>query len=244
MTKFIKNSKTFGFGIAGVIIVIAAVAVLGGGVYFLFVRMSCELISSDVVVCSSYGGRLIQKFYKQPVQSPTTPIGSAGTPSLNENTKDWKTYRNEKYGFEVRYPPLSQISEEGPDTYELRLRAGQQISGTQAPLLETIVFKDTQNILLTIDIPNHKAFEVVSDDYNWWRRPCGQEGFATIRSEAEITFAGHKTLRLTSVSEDPAQATPVHYYCINFPLPPIIIYYDEKAKNIAEGILSTFKFIK
>ncbi len=54
----------------------------------------------------------------------------------NNKGRTWKTYRSEKYGFAVNYPIDGSIVENGPDSYELDLREGKEISGTQTPLLE------------------------------------------------------------------------------------------------------------
>lgn len=48
-----------------------------------------------------------------PRQTSTTTNQSSPHP-----TTDWKTYRNEKYGFELRYPPDWFIEEGGPDLTE------------------------------------------------------------------------------------------------------------------------------
>lgn len=73
----IKAQKS-GFGIVGIILVIAAVAILGGGYWYW--QTSIETLPENPVVAES-------------------------------DFTGWKTYRNEKYGFEVKYPNGSWIIE-------------------------------------------------------------------------------------------------------------------------------------
>ena len=159
---------------------------------------------------------------------------------------DWQTYRNERYGFEVQYPKDREVTENGPNAYELQLLGGQElISGTQAPLLETIEVKNEEGeIILTIDIPDQSNFPIVSGDYDWWLRPCGQEGFAEITAKTKILFANYKTLKVTSVFEEfknPSRHT-TYYYCVNVPPNPVVISYSEEWSKETNQILATFKF--
>lgn len=88
MTKFIKNSKFFGFGIVGVIIIIAAVAVLGG--FFGYQYLKIQNIQEGAKA--------------PPIKPPVTPPAQVQPQTDEIDTSTWKTYRNEKYGFEVGYP--------------------------------------------------------------------------------------------------------------------------------------------
>ena len=159
---------------------------------------------------------------------------------------NWKTYRSAKHGFEIHYPTDSAVVENGPDPYELQLREGQQISGTNEPLLESIDFQDRnkQNIL-TVDIPDQETFPVVSEAYKWWLRPCGSEGFAIIKSQDQILLAGYNTLHVVSVPDtDKSSANKTHFYCVNFPQNPLILYNSQATKKQADAIISTLKFSK
>lgn len=72
-----------GFGIVKILVVIAAVAALAGGGYWYYFYYYLP----------RYGER-----------PPLLPINQQQDESIETDTSTWKTYRNEQYGFEVKYP--------------------------------------------------------------------------------------------------------------------------------------------
>lgn len=89
-----------GFSKTLVILVIIAIGAVG---YVLFIHQFCEAVADDLIVCTNgYIGKVLQ----EREQSSASPSESLKIPSLtNQNdTKDRKTYRNEEYGFEFKYP--------------------------------------------------------------------------------------------------------------------------------------------
>ena len=170
-------------------------------------------------------------------------VGNIEEPLAQEQPSDWLTYRNKQYGFELQYSREMEVVEQGPDAYELQLLDGQQVSGTQAPLLESIEVKNRKgDAVLTIDVPDQSNLPVVSGDYSWWLRPCGQEGFAEITSQTKTLFAKYRTLKITSVSEFDQPSRSTYYYCVNFPPNPMIIHYSKTFKEQANQVLATFRF--
>lgn len=100
-----------------IIIIVLILAVLAG-IYFLVFRSYCETVGpissgtkspqevfpgADNVNCKNYFKAFLMLFNAGPNNAErTTPSTSFGTKA---DVSDWKTYRNEEYGFEVQYQP-------------------------------------------------------------------------------------------------------------------------------------------
>lgn len=81
------------------VLIIILVLIVAGVAYFVTVRHSIRIVcTQETKQCSdgSYVGRT----------GPTCEFTSCpiATTSIQSKTADWKTYRNEQYGFEVKYP--------------------------------------------------------------------------------------------------------------------------------------------
>lgn len=85
-----EREQKNGFSIVGIIIIIAAVAVLGGG--FLYWSGMLNRLFPEETFIPYVEPRDFQEEQKRLHQIEQI------------DTSTWKTYRNEQYGFEVRYP--------------------------------------------------------------------------------------------------------------------------------------------
>jgi hypothetical protein len=181
------------------------------------------------------------------IAEPGTTKRTAGNPS-HVASRHLRTYRS-RYGFEFKYPGALQLIIEGPDPYELRLRAGEPLSGTQEPLLDQIVLRRGTAEIVQIDVAHYPHLNPSYDEHGqrieeWQWRPCGQDGFMRIETKASMRLAGRRAVHVVSVGEsedDMNQKT--HFICVNDPRPLIISYADEMREQ-AEAILATLRFAK
>ena len=93
-----------GFGLLGIIIVLAVIAILGagGGLYYNEVRNQKSLVQIGL------------EKEKEAEQLKEKRQETGDKRQVTDDTigiSDWKTYRNEKYGFEVRYSSEYRVSE-------------------------------------------------------------------------------------------------------------------------------------
>lgn len=149
----------------------------------------------------------------------------------------FKLYKS-KYGFEIKYPSRLKLTEEGPDPYELQLRAGETISGTQDPLLEQIILRDAAKEIIRIDVDHYPLMYA----RNQWRlRPCGQDGFMEIESQREMRLAGRRAIHIVSTSKTENGSTErVHFLCMSRPY--LVFSFGDDVRERAEAIIATMKF--
>ncbi len=170
------------------------------------------------------------------VQAEKKVNSSPAVPSGQIDTSNWKTYRNEKYGFEVKYPA------------ELEIRSPSE-SPLPGELMIHIIADDYKN---TEEGP--AAFYEGKDEIIWKSRlshetsykvgdQCleGDWGFGTYnREEINCTVFN---LHPYAIKEEVPNIVELSLPTQNFDL-TIEIYYRKYSDEVLQQILSTFKFIQ
>jgi len=96
-----------------------------------------------------YAGMQISK-KQTPVVLPTAPPPNVRPTetvptSIPDETAEWKTYKNEKYGFEFKYPKNLSYVSSGPNSAQKEVDQGKELSGTVVPSFDNINFKEGDN---------------------------------------------------------------------------------------------------
>lgn len=141
----IKQSKT---NIRYLLIVVVLAAIVGGGALY------CCLNFPE---------------YKSPLINflPKTEK------EVEDETANWKVYRNEEYGFELKYPIAFTSTSTGPNFAQEALNKGEQISGTVPPAFDVIVFHDKDGNKFSIEI-YHQPFNKLDQNYVYGGE-CGSQ---------------------------------------------------------------------
>ena len=112
-------AKRIGFGLLELVLVAGLIAVLAGGGFYISQLKGRQSAVQEGNNALQQAEDLAQKLNAQDAErakqlenlgAPAQPVAS---PAAASSTADWKTYRNEEYGFEFKYPADWQIYSEG-----------------------------------------------------------------------------------------------------------------------------------
>ncbi|HLB61030.1 MAG TPA: hypothetical protein VJL83_05495 [Patescibacteria group bacterium] len=174
-----KERKINGFGILGIIILVAVIAsaAFGGGMYWSETKKQQSLLQTGA------DAKKRAEELKQAIESRDKQIfGSRTSEDTDVDTSSWKTYRNEKYGFEVKIPPRWSAAdiEEIKDAYyggiNIFLRLQSKNSGLQS-VCKFSVYQSSQWNRLQKEVETSKPIFLVSKDDTTYGWGCGHDDY-------------------------------------------------------------------
>ncbi len=182
-----------------------------------------------IIIFAITAGVFVWQFEKKqpPIETAAVaPVGisvkksnNAAAESAPSGTEDWQTYRNEKYGFEVKYPKDWTVDS------KLRLSSPTAMKQSNGETGISAVFEtpedtkyESANDYLTGVIPK--------DDWN-----------ACVIDKKDLMIGGHPAISYETCDF----ASPrIYNWIVNGKLYSVSVYQD---KETVDRILSTFKFI-
>jgi len=248
-------------GLAPVAIILAVVGILlvGSGAYYLAKNYKPKPAENPV------NSENIQK-NTQPEQptSPTKPkeqptSTATKQPSPTDETANWKTYRNEKYGFEVKYPDkieLKQKVDQGVKTITVKEFNNlvppevfaARIGTSDIPGLSLVRFSGKLKPSNFTDLATYLERKKISCQEAMKNSAAGG-----ICSVTEVSLGSQKLPALvtleTSVRANTGIVIPIERGDKILEISYMYARYgndsdDENIYNISQKILSTFRFIK
>ena len=193
--------------------------------------MSVIVIIALVVIVAGYF-----VFYKKSV-----PVAQQPIPAQKDQTTDWKTYKNDKYGFEFKYPStyLVKIFEEST----VRGRLFQVILNSIAMGEGEGGYGPLANISIGV-WDNSSQLSLVgwaSDEYNDSFSNYGGDGFSDFKDR---TLAGHKAISYSWDGLDQGKTVIIEDGKNIFLADTMASSNTDQVWQDFDGVISTLKFTK
>lgn len=186
-----------------------------------FSLRGASILCAAVLIVASF---LFYRFYQQ-VLAPTeqaqqtTADETAGLPAEAPADEGWQTYRNEEYGFEVRYPVDFVVETSGGHHPEMVGRI--------------TVRKKMDSFYLDIDVIEHKGFSGIEDYMNkQYEDNLVPFGLVPI-NEIAINNISHQVFRLGNWD----------FFRVFLEHGDYIFDIGSPEKEFLEQMLSTFRFL-
>ncbi len=162
-------------------------------------------------------------------------ISWPGLKTADNETRGWKTYKNSQLGFEVKYPPNWQVTEESSRLIEIHYNQNiDQLSSAIAYGGFNVSYRPLYDQTTPVSARSRSLDELVRQ----FGPPGGTTEDFTLDGLVAKKTTGHLGLQkiITVVAK-----TDDHYYWIDLePTGP----NEDLSVSVLEKILSTFKFVK
>lgn len=239
------------------VLILVSMGIGGYGVYYFISQgnsiVPAKFCQSDAKICpdGSSVGRTGPKCEFAPCSSPSST--SINSEIVNE-TDSWKTYTNDEYGFEFKYPNKSVLNIHESRNKDISLlltnlddNKNRECLGFCEEIVIDLSDKNNKKSNLYIDIEKEinslKSINIGEEIKDQWGNRIREKNFIIDKLEAvsfyyKIPYEGYPNLKIYFLKNNYAFMATYYYKNYSDSETKDIISYDE-----FKQILSTFKFI-
>jgi hypothetical protein len=217
-----KNNK----GIAAILIVLIIIGVLVlGGIYYFLVKKTQKPVSCTLEAKICPDGSTVGR------TGPNCEFAECPAEKSDE-TADWKTYKNEEYGFEVKYP--NNWYAEPEDLADLSAKLS--IIFGNYPIKESSGRKDYTSVNFVVE--ETPALDEYLNEMKKYGAKIEETNIAS--NKAYKTTATGKEVYLGDNLNPSISITTIHN---NYMYGLLILYPNEISEKVFNQIVSTFRFL-